>query len=131
LGPLAAHEEEMVDSPPSSKDLAELSAGRDPKTGRRLGARNVVQRTDVIRALDYAVHVLDGTKQVVVRPVGPRTPKKPRKAMDSLTHWTVGEERAIRHDRAAGMKPSQVARDFERPTEAVRARLRKLDAEAG
>ena len=113
--------------PQARRILAELAAGRDPNSGHDLGTRNVVQRPEVIRALNYAVQVLDGNQRVVVKSVGPRAPKKPKKAKNSLTHWSKGEERAILRDRDAGMKPSEIAKDFGRSTAAVRARLRKLD----
>jgi hypothetical protein len=124
-----SEEEAAVDRRQARRIIVELAAGRDPRRAT-LGARSVVQRPEVIRALNYAVQVLDGSQRVVVKSAAPRAPRKPKKAKNSLTHWTRGEERAVLRDRNAGMKPSQIAKDFERSTDAVRARLKKLEAEA-
>ena len=109
------------------KILAELAAGTDPRTGRHLGSRNPVNQPEVIRAVNFAIDILDGSREVVVRSSEARTRRRPRSARQSYRPWTRAEDGAIMDWRAAGMRPSEIAKDVDRTAGAVRARLRLLD----
>ena len=109
--------------------LGQLAAGRNPETGGALGARNPVQRPDVIRALNFAVDILDGSRQVSVHSGKPRAPRRPKRARQSYRPWTAVEERAVQSEWAAGKSIAVIARDCARSPNAVRARLTLLEGD--
>lgn len=104
-----------------------LAAGVDPATGEVLPGDSPLNSPHVIRALFLASRALELQAGASAKP--PSKPKAPKPAgtpANAGTAWTDEEINRVAAAFDAGADIAQIARDHQRTTGAIRARLIRL-----
>jgi hypothetical protein len=104
------------------KVLRALADGVDPNTGEQFPIGSAYQYPDTVRALYYAVQVLEGSAPPRER--GPRQKNQPENAGRP---WSEEEDARLAKSFDAGKTILELADDFKRSRVAIEARLVKLE----
>ena len=95
-----------------------LADGRDPTTGEPFPSDSPYQSAQVTRALFFAVRSLEAR-----RAPGPRNPNLPENAGKP---WSAADDEALARRFDDAVEVGELAQEFKRTDEAIRARLVRL-----
>ena len=87
-----------------------LASGIDPTTGEVFPPDSPYQNIDIVRALFHAARIIEESKEL---------------PQNAGTPWTEDEHIKVINDYKNGVTISQIAKDHQRTTGAIRSRLRK------
>ena len=99
--------------------LKSLVEGRDPSTGRDLHADTVLQRASVIRALLVGLAAIENSQA--------REKRRAQLPVRVGSAWTDEEDQKLRAAFHAGESVDALAASHQRSTNAIKARLERLD----
>ena len=98
--------------------LKQLADGIDPYTGEMLPEYSPYQQPKTVRALFYAIMVLEGTKE--------HAQKATPKFVNAGKSWEPGEDDQLKAEFDSGMSISEMVQKHQRTPAAIEARLFKL-----